>query len=242
MNHCQNEYSCISCCGIFNFQLSLKKIQKLLLQRKKDFIPSQDRKVLIQYREKRESLENQITINNREVYICPFCGYLPNGRFGCMIHPSLTYDERSQDVSFYGSSICKSYDCRVKEEDSKQDFLYLKILLKILKQIRYNNSDIHFIYSRLVADYIFFRFSQTFFHFESIYFNNELLELYRELCELRLNTRENQNVTSFEINYFSFVYTKENQISVFQKLFQEIFGVYDEDLHQRYHLLLKGLD
>jgi hypothetical protein len=64
MNHCQNYYSCISCCGLFNYKLTTEELYQLLqdrtnqisqiLKNKQDFPRSE----LLMYRYNQEQKES----------------------------------------------------------------------------------------------------------------------------------------------------------------------------------------
>ncbi|GIX40852.1 MAG: hypothetical protein KatS3mg129_0585 [Leptospiraceae bacterium] len=254
MNHCQNCYSCFSCCGLFNFKLDILDLYNILEERtkliKEIFYKNQTsfpRKDLLEYRNKRELLESKIEKYDYQIYICPFLGFIneKEKRVGCLIHPSITKEHKSQDVSFYGSSICLSYDCRVKEDD-KKDFLYMKIIQRIIKEIVQNYKNVitefknidehflyHYLYSRFMGDYIFYTFIKTYFDLKSILKQSDLFLLFLELCLFRL--KYNYSVTSFEINYERFV--ENNYKEAFKKVF--LNGEDNNNLVQKYNKLLK---
>ncbi len=228
MNHCQSAFSCISCCGLFNFKLSTISLIQVLIERTehiykiKKEIGFTKRDMYIQYRKEREFIEDKYEKYNVEVYICPFLGIIENNRLGCMIHPSITKDEKFQDISFYGSSICLSYNCRVKEMDSAY-FLYLNIIVNVIKILfKYYKKELskifkvsreklikseylkHFIYSKFTGDYTFYKFINYYFDLYQVLNNRKKLTKFSLLCLYRL--KYNYNITSFEIDYNRFEY------------------------------------
>jgi hypothetical protein len=168
---------------------------------------------------------------------------------GCLIHPTITGEEKSQDVSFYGSSICLSYDCRVKEDD--ESFIYKKIVQKIIRllweqhkekilwiffkneSVKNDGFVLNLLYSRFIGDYIFYTFVKCYYDLEKIHQNQELMLLFLELCLLRLE--KNYSVTSFEINYDRFI--EKYYFESFRKIFLNESD--DINLVQKFEPLLK---
>lgn len=252
VSHCQCQFSCFSCCGLLNIKLNTSSLYKLLVQRTRIFkkitnnFTKFERNTLLKYRIEREKRESQLEKYNNEVYVCPFLGIIHDKKIGCMVHPKITNEEKSQDVSFYGSAICQSYDCMVKEED--KNFIYKKIIevaiLRILNSKIINDSiknqeikkryySYHFLYSRFIGDIIFYRFVKFYLDLEFILQNEEALDLFVELCIMRL--RLNYHITSFEINYHRYV---EN-INDFCEDFKKIFLVSDDKICCKFKNLLK---
>lgn len=233
--HCQNQFSCFSCCGLFNFKLSFLELIGILKERTMQFkkikTKFENREELINYRIKREKLEENIPKYDTEIYICPFLGILHNKKIGCMIHPTITGDPNSQDVSFYKSGICQSYDCRVKEKDI--DFIYLNLIQQIVSK-NFSNKNLffflgiknleiknykyfikNFLYSRIISDVIFYNFIENYFELKEIQKNRSLFKIFFYLVCLRLKSIK--NITSFEINYMNFYLSsfEENLIKLF---------------------------
>ena len=142
-----------ACCGIYNLDLAKgNSYEKLLKERSKklETISLKNRQALLAYRHRQETIESKFKRQDPEVYVCPFLAYIEATckRMGCMIHPQRTGQSDSQDISFYGASICKSYDCPNKEEDHKKSYALL------LGSCFPKSHE----YSRLMADRIFFLF------------------------------------------------------------------------------------
>lgn len=112
---------------------------------------------MAEFRKQREAKEKDLERKDPLTYNCPFLGKLTgplpsnseeestkvHSRIGCMIHPIYTGDPKSQNYSFYGSSICQTYDCRNKERSRSQDW----------EKIFADLSDDSFSYSSLASDY-----------------------------------------------------------------------------------------
>jgi len=145
---CQtNQHSCGACCGIFNLQLVKQEINKILSERTIDFKQSTNYKLrwtLAEFRKKREEIEKDILRIDETTYVCPFLGFISDGRIGCMVHPILTGDPNSQNVSFYGASICQGYDCKNKENTNS------KLLISFLEDEEID----YYTYSNIVSDHI----------------------------------------------------------------------------------------
>ena len=73
-----------------------------------------------QFRQKGErSIEEKKS--DHTTYVCPFIGYINKNRTGCLLHPKgsphpdIHLLKHPQNFSFYGESICQTYDCITKE-------------------------------------------------------------------------------------------------------------------------------
>ncbi|MBL8021806.1 MAG: hypothetical protein JNM27_19185 [Leptospirales bacterium] len=120
-NACQRRgVSCGACCGIYNLTLGEDDRSRLIRDRTAEFanVDLTQAGSFASYRQAREAVEAGIPRFNAETYVCPFFG-IPRGRdsAGCMVHPSITGNPHSQNFSFYGASICQTYDCPNKERD-----------------------------------------------------------------------------------------------------------------------------
>lgn len=246
MNYCHNSYSCIACCGLFNLKIPEEDHISLLLERTQDFqrLEKKEHSTFLTYRNRREKKESRIPRHRPDVYVCPFQGIINGSTPGCMIHPQLTGDSKSQDASFYGSSLCQEYDCHVKQYDTGHVFYKAIILFlgssyfqKYLHD-KYGMSSVtgyrellfHLYYSRLIADYVFFLFCRKYIDFRKVFTDSKVQEVFFDLCfERLLYTR---NVTSFEINYHRF------DVFDFEKDFSLVF--FQSQRKAEYDMLLKN--
>ncbi len=171
---CQtNQHSCGACCGIFNLNISKQEVNNILQERTSDFKQNTNynlRWTLAEFRKVREGIEREIQRVDETTYVCPFLGFISEGRIGCMVHPILTGDPNSQNVSFYGASICQGYDCKNKENKNSE------ILIPFLDT---ESIDYH-TYSNLVSDHITMGLITDFF--ESLgYEFGDILRFQKEL-------------------------------------------------------------
>lgn len=120
MSMCQNESSCVACCGTLNLRLRAEQLRDLLSERTSQCPEAgrADHASLVAYRSAREEIEASLERYDATVYVCPFVGWIEEGRAGCLIHPLRTGRPNSQNASFYGTTICQSYDCRAKEKEA----------------------------------------------------------------------------------------------------------------------------
>jgi len=192
---CQRDnLSCGSCCGIFNLKLNKsEEIKSILYDRGVEFIRVRmdEPSTIVNYREIRENLESTISRKNKEIYVCPFLGFLDGSeKIGCLIHPGRTGNPLSQNFSFYGASICQDYDCPNKEADF--DNSYGNFVAKYFDDI--------FLYSRLMADTIFYRILTRIPGWPGILDSSlRIRDAFVYLIKLRLCTVESRYITSFEI-------------------------------------------
>ncbi|MDF3820408.1 hypothetical protein P3G55_10880 [Leptospira sp. 96542] len=194
--------SCGSCCGLFNLKLTIPEFKKILQDRTELFrstVNFQVRHSFPIYRKERETVEANYPKEDEMTYNCPFLGYVDenNNRIGCMIHPVFTGDPKSQNFSFYGTSICQTYDCKNKESilTEKWESLFVEIAKDSVQ------------YSFLSADHIFCYVIERFFALHSLTMDVMFSKYRTELISVflaRLEKTENLHLTSFEINYDSF--------------------------------------
>ncbi len=192
---CQsNSHSCGACCGIFNLQVSKQDLDQILWDRTEDFQKNtnfQIRWTLSEYRKRREDTEDQISRVDHTTYVCPFLGMISETRIGCMIHPIFSGDPKSQNLSFYGASICQGYDCKTKEHQMASS------LQGLLDQEPLD----YFIYSNLVADSITLQFVLEYFYsmnysLEDLFTSKK--ELFQKLIYWKFSIGFYLNCTSFE--------------------------------------------
>ncbi|TGM05480.1 hypothetical protein [Leptospira jelokensis] len=195
--------SCGACCGLFNLKLTKKEYKSLLLERTTEFkktVNFEVRHSFPIYRKERETKEAQIPKKDEMTYNCPFLGYVDDTkqRIGCMIHPIFTGDPKSQNFSFYGTSICQAYDCKTKEGALAD--LWENLFVEIAKD---SNE-----YSFLSADHIFTNAVEKFFSHQQMN-TEDMFQIYRlelvALYRIRLVSSSVKNFTSFEINYDAFL-------------------------------------
>jgi len=193
-NACQRKNaSCGACCGIFNLKLTPSARLDLLRQRTSEFekVKLTIAQSIVSYRQRREEKESGIPRAALDVYVCPFYGILEDFRTGCLVHPSRTGMENSQNFSFYGGSICQAYDCVSKEKDATGAYS------SFLEQYFPKREE----YGRLMSDTLFFS------ALLKLPLNHELLNSsfgYREtvycLCLARLGTAASRVSTSFAVS------------------------------------------
>ncbi|AXR60215.1 hypothetical protein [Leptospira mayottensis] len=197
MSLCQPErgnFSCGSCCGIFNLDLSSDKIRKLIFERTEEFKNSVDFQkpwTMAEYRKVREKKEETIRRKDELVYNCPFLGAFGK-RIGCMIHPIFSGDPLSQNYSFYGSSICQGYECRNMERKNS------KLWESLLGEMELDS----FTYSAIASDYETLDLIEETFSQKGISIQ-ELFQSRKELLKRLIQRKIDRNVammnTSFEI-------------------------------------------
>ncbi len=190
MSMCQNENSCVACCGTLNLKLGAAEIFELLSQRTEQ-CPAAGRashESLVAYRTMREKQEASIERYDETVYVCPFVGWIEKGRAGCLIHPFRTGRNNSQNASFYGASICLAYDCRCKEKEALQDSGWQRLAVSI-------SAGSTVTYSRIIGDAMLYRL------LEAIAEPALLIDTVADLVErlVRLRLEQPAGPTSFEV-------------------------------------------
>ncbi|TGM53478.1 hypothetical protein [Leptospira adleri] len=197
MSLCQPDrgsFSCGSCCGIFNLDLSPDEIRNLILERTNEFKTSVDFQkswTMAEYRKTREKKEENIKRKDEHTYNCPFLGAFDK-RIGCMIHPIFSGDPLSQNYSFYGTSICQGYECRNMERKTA------KLWETLLEEMELDS----FTYSAIASDYKTIDLIED--TFLGLGFSKEeLFDKKRDLLKKLIQRKIDQNVsmmnTSFEI-------------------------------------------
>ena len=192
MNACQkNSVSCFACCGLANLDLPSDQKEALLDHRTHEFEKlNMDFSRFPEYRQRREKEEEAIPRHNSETYVCPFLGYLEPRRPGCMIHPARTGDPKSQNYSFYGASICLSYDCPAKDrEEENGHSLYSDFLESSFPEQ----------YHRLICDSELYSLLETIPDFpDSVCKAEKPVQWLIQLIKLRLKHPQSEKNTSFE--------------------------------------------
>lgn len=167
---CQNESSCVACCGTLNLRLRPEELRSLLSERTSQCPGAgrADHASLVAYRSIREEVEASLERYDATVYVCPFVGWIEEGRAGCLIHPLRTGRANSQNASFYGAAICQSYDCRAKEKEARKS----ERETEREDEGRYGSNGwqrmaLHIadgdalIYTRIIGDAMFYRFVEA---------------------------------------------------------------------------------
>jgi len=105
--------SCAACCGVYNFVDRGADATAARLQRRTDRVreawPDVD-----QLREVRDEL---LILERPEVLfagvkVCPFAGYVEDGRVGCLLHPSRhPAGEDLRDLAVYPKEVCAGHFC-----------------------------------------------------------------------------------------------------------------------------------
>ncbi|MDH5720909.1 MAG: hypothetical protein OEZ13_09910 [Spirochaetia bacterium] len=146
--YCQRKnVSCSACCGINNLDFDENRLREYLTKNTTEFININllNDKEAVRYRMRKEK-ENQKLILKQEVYVCPFVGWIDETRkkTGCLLHSTgsphkdIGRLKNPQNYSFYGHSICQSYDCPAKSKNL------------LSERIKINSS---FLYSQIAPNY-----------------------------------------------------------------------------------------
>ncbi|MCS6971813.1 MAG: hypothetical protein NZL89_02215 [Leptospiraceae bacterium] len=114
--------SCSACCGLFNLPFSEHERRLWLKKNTEEFlaldISQSETIVAFRQGKEKELLPQRI---RQDIYVCPFVGIVSGKKIGCLLHPKgsphpqIQLWPHPQNFSFYGESICLSYDCLVKE-------------------------------------------------------------------------------------------------------------------------------
>ena len=201
MSLCQSEkVSCGSCCGLFNLNIPITEYKTILQDRTRDFESqtSFDKQyTFATYRRNREQIESTIPKKDETTYNCPFLGYIEPSqkKVGCLIHPQRTNDPSSQNYSFYGASICQTYDCKTKEKPTAE-----------LWRNFFSEMDLDFIeYSQIAANHRLIAAMEQYYQEKGMYSLEEWMK--REEVKIKKLLQESwerfQFLTSFEFDYES---------------------------------------
>lgn len=100
---CQPDSSkgCSVCCGLFNFKDISRESLDLFLQ--KGTVRVAD---LSSY----EDFDEVFEVRDKGTHVCPFQGYLSQGKPGCLLHP-LYCGEEKRGVSLFSEKICSNFLC-----------------------------------------------------------------------------------------------------------------------------------
>lgn len=160
---CQNNrLSCGACCGLFNLRLDWQQLEEVLAVRTREVHELTQgfsrfvREQALRWQDSRVAREKSLGRFSEEIYVCPFLGYLDGfassseKRMGCLLHPNhwltqsyeLPLGVDYRDISFYGQSICETYDCPAKDNLSEAESELLDVVCRD-----------SFSYAAVVADY-----------------------------------------------------------------------------------------
>lgn len=197
MSMCQNESSCVACCGTLNLRLRAEQLRDLLSQRTSQCPEAgrADHASLVAYRSAREEIEASLERYDATVYVCPFVGWIEEGRAGCLIHPLRTGRPNSQNASFYGTTICQSYDCRAKEKEANKEEAERHGSKGWQRMALHIAEGDALVYTRIIGDAMFYRLV------EAIGETASVLKAAPALMErlIRLRLCQDCGPTSFEI-------------------------------------------
>lgn len=189
-----SKFSCGACCGLWNLDLNQEEREELLWDRTQEFRSSVsygNRGSVAAFRQSREKKEEPILKKDHTIYNCPYLGYLPDSpRIGCMIHPTLTGDPKSQNFSFYGASICQTYDCKNKSLPHAAN--WLAVFIEI--------SETYDDYTTLASDHKMVSLLERLFARKKISIQ-EGTQLKETKMFLRGRLELDRNLTSFEVEW-----------------------------------------
>lgn len=105
--------SCAACCGVYNFRERSEDAQHARLQRRTERVRAAwpDEAALARARDELMAQERD-EILFAGVKVCPFAGYLEEGRVGCLLHPSRHPEGADlRDLGVYPKEICGGHYC-----------------------------------------------------------------------------------------------------------------------------------
>jgi hypothetical protein len=111
---CQHERgSCGACCGLYNFVDRGQKAEHARLMRRTERVaaawPHVDE--LAEARDELLALEREGVLF-ATVKVCPFAGYVEEGRVGCLLHPTRHPEgEDLRDLAVYPKEVCRDHFC-----------------------------------------------------------------------------------------------------------------------------------
>lgn len=109
--------SCGACCGVYNFKDRSKGAQHARLRRRTERVQQAwpDEEQLAKVREELLALEREDVLY-RTVKVCPYAGYVEEGRIGCLLHP--TRHPTGADLrhlAVYPKEVCRDHFCAPHE-------------------------------------------------------------------------------------------------------------------------------
>lgn len=111
---CQHDRgSCAACCGVYNFRDRSPEATHARLQRRTERVRAAwpDKERLAAARDELLALEaDEILFHG--VKVCPYAGYVEEGRVGCLLHPTRHPEgEDLRDLAVYPKEICRDHFC-----------------------------------------------------------------------------------------------------------------------------------
>lgn len=111
---CQHEHgSCAACCGVYNFRERSEDAQHARLLRRTERVRAAwpNETALATARDELMAQE-RAEILFAGVKVCPFAGYVEEGRVGCLLHPSRhPHGADLRDLGVYPKEICGGHYC-----------------------------------------------------------------------------------------------------------------------------------
>src|SRR5688500_16387571 len=111
---CQHEHgSCGACCGVYNFRDRSPAAEDARLRRRTERVGAAwpDTAALARARDELLALEKPDVLFHG-VKVCPFAGYVDEGRVGCLLHPSRhPRGEDLRDLAVYPREVCAGHFC-----------------------------------------------------------------------------------------------------------------------------------
>ena len=110
-----NSKGCSVCCGLFNFRDISRESLVPFLEKGRD-------------REKEyrahEEFSTPFRLRSRFSHICPFQGFLSEGKPGCLVHPLFSGSD-GRDRSLFAHKICETFFCPAHSILSTEEKLFL---------------------------------------------------------------------------------------------------------------------
>lgn len=105
--------SCGACCGVYNFRDRSPTAEHARLSRRTERVTAAwpDEQALAAVRDELLALERE-EILYATVKVCPFAGYVEDGRVGCLLHPTRHPTGRDlRHLAVYPKEVCRDHFC-----------------------------------------------------------------------------------------------------------------------------------
>jgi len=134
---CQPDSSkgCSLCCGLFNFRDVSRQALTVFLEK------GSERESLIK---SHEDYREPDDVRDRESHVCPYQGFLSEGKPGCLLHP-LYCGEEKRGRSLFAEKVCSRFLCPAHYLLNMEE---KKALIKLVND--------WYLYSLAIADPLFF--------------------------------------------------------------------------------------